>query len=147
MTHTLAPTSTSAEETRLITPTEWDSLRPARKRASASTEAELTDLGSGNSAFAFDLYRTLAAKDRNLFYSPYSISMAIAMTYAGARGQTERQMADTLRILLPQDALHSTFNTLDREPTKALPCSLSLTIGNGEASPIWWFSTLYFPAA
>ena len=113
---TLAPASNSTEEARLITLTESDNLRPVRERApGAATESELTDLVSGNSAFAFDLYRTLAAKDGNLFYSPYSISLAIAMTYAGARGETERQMADTLRILLPQDALHSTFNALDRE--------------------------------
>ena len=110
------PASTSTEEAKLITPIEWDNLRPVEERASgAATEAELADLVSGNSAFAFDLYRTLAATDGNLFYSPYSISLAIAMTYAGARGETERQMADTLRILLPQDTLHSTFNALDLE--------------------------------
>ena len=113
---TPASTSTSTEEPRLITPTEWENLRPVRERASgAATEAELADLVSGNSAFAFDLFRTLAAKDGNVFYSPYSISLAIAMTYAGARGETERQMADTLRILLPQDTLHSAFNALDLE--------------------------------
>ena len=116
VTHPPTPASTSTEEARLITPTEWNNLRPFRERASElATEAELTDLVSGNSAFAFDLYRTLAARDGNLFYSPYSISLAIAMTYAGARGETERQMADTLRILLPQDTLHSTFNALDLE--------------------------------
>ena len=116
VTHTPTPASTSTEEARLITPTEWDNLRPARERASAAaTETELADLVSGNSAFAFDLYRTLAARDGNLFYSPYSLSLTIAMTYAGARGETERQMADTLRILLPQDALHSAFNALDIE--------------------------------
>ena len=116
VTHTLATASTSTKEARLITPTEWDNLRPVNERASeAATKTELGDLVSGNSAFAFDLYRTLAARDGNLFYSPYSISLAIGMTYAGARGETERQMADTLRILLPQDTLHSTFNALDRE--------------------------------
>ena len=78
-------------------------------------EAELTTLVSGNSAFAFDLYQALRDEDGNLFYSPYSISLALAMTYAGARGETEKQMADTLHFTLPQDRLHLAFNSLDLE--------------------------------
>ena len=78
-------------------------------------KAELTTLASGNSAFAFDLYQALKDKDGNLFYSPYSISLALAMIYAGARGETEKQMADTLHFTLPQDRLHLAFNSLDLE--------------------------------
>ena len=37
------------------------------------------------------------------------------MTYAGARGATETQMADTLHFTLPQDQLHPTFNALDQD--------------------------------
>ena len=72
-------------------------------------------LVSGNSAFAFDLYQILGEEDGNLFYSPYSISMALAMTYAGASGETEQQMADTLHFVLPPDSLHPAFNSLDIE--------------------------------
>jgi len=73
-------------------------------------------LVEGNSAFAFDLYQALREKDGNLFYSPYSISLALAMTYAGARSETEQQMADTLNFLLSQeDSLHPAFNKLDIE--------------------------------
>ena len=68
---------------------------------------------SGNSAFAFDLYEALRADGNNLFYSPYSISLALAMTYAGARGDTETQMAGTLHFNLPQHSLHPAFNALD----------------------------------
>ena len=78
---------------------------------------ELAELADGNSTFAFDLYRALAEEDGNLFYSPYSISLALAMTYAGARGETKGQMADTLHFTLPQDKLHSAFNALDTELT------------------------------
>jgi len=78
---------------------------------------DLTDLVDGNSAFAFDLYQVLSEEDGNLFYSPYSISAALAMTYAGARGETEQQMADTLHFTLSQDSLHPAFNALDLELT------------------------------
>ena len=93
-----------------------DELRSTKERAApAATAAELAELVDGNSAFAFDLYRTLAEEDGNLFYSPYSISLALAMTYAGARGETERQMADTFHYLMPQERLHPAFNALDIE--------------------------------
>jgi serpin B len=72
-------------------------------------------LVEGNSAFAFKLYQELKGKEGNLFYSPYSISLALAMTYAGARGETAQQMADTLQFMLEQDRLHSAFNWLDAE--------------------------------
>ncbi len=77
---------------------------------------DLTELVNGNNSFAFDLYRALREKeDGNLFYSPFSISLALAMTWAGARGETERQMAETLHFTLPQDRLHPAFNALDLE--------------------------------
>jgi serpin B len=72
-------------------------------------------LVEGNSAFAFELYQALKEEGGNLFYSPYSISLALAMTYAGARGETAEQMADTLHFLLDQDKLHPAFNWLDAE--------------------------------
>lgn len=62
-----------------------------------------------NSAFAMDLYQKLRASDGNIFFSPYSISTALAMTYGGARGNTEKEMAKTLRFSLDQENLHSAF--------------------------------------
>jgi serpin B len=78
-------------------------------------KADLLTLTDGNSAFAFGLYQALKDTDSNLFYSPYSISLALAMAYAGARGETEQQMADTLHFALPQNQLHPAFNSLDIE--------------------------------
>ena len=77
--------------------------------------SDLTELVEGNTVFAFDLYQALSEEYGNLFYSPYSISLALAMTYAGARGETEQQMADTLHFTLPQRRLHPAFNGLDLE--------------------------------
>ena len=92
-------------------------LHSARERVTnvSVSDSDLADLVSGNSAFAFDLYHALAEEEGNLFYSPYSISAALAMTYAGARGETEQQMADTMSYRLPQDRLHPAFNSLDLE--------------------------------
>jgi serpin B len=91
------------------------SERPRIKNPSLSG-AELASLVSGNTDFALALYRALRGSESgNLFYSPYSISQALAMTYAGARGETEQQMAATLRFLLSQQALHGAFNGLDQE--------------------------------
>jgi serpin B len=70
------------------------------------TAADMTKLAEGNNHFATDLYGKLKVKDGNLFYSPYSISTALAMTYLGARGGTERQMADTMHFELGQAGLH-----------------------------------------
>ncbi len=77
--------------------------------------AAQAELVGGNTAFALDLYQQLRATGENLFYSPHSISIALAMTYAGARADTERQMADTLQFNLPQETLHPAFNALDLE--------------------------------
>jgi serpin B len=77
-----------------------------------SDEALLVE---GDTAFAFDLYQALRGQEGNLFYSPYSISLALAMTYAGARNETAQQMADTLHFLLEQDKLHPSFNWLAAE--------------------------------
>jgi len=81
------------------------------------SDADLDALIEGNSTFAFELYRLLAEREgnENLFYSPYSISLALAMTYAGARGETEAEMADALHIILSQEKLHPAFNALDQE--------------------------------
>ena len=72
-------------------------------------------LVAGNNAFAFDLYQALRGEGGNMFFSPYSISEALAMTYAGAKGQTEADMADALHFTLFQDKLHPAFNWLDLE--------------------------------
>lgn len=82
---------------------------------SDASQSDLEVLVDGNSAFALDLYQQLAKEDGNLFFSPYSISAAFAMTYAGARGETERQMAEVLHFDLPQDKLHAAFNLLEAD--------------------------------
>ena len=83
-----------------------------REEAPDVPEAELAALIESNNAFAFDLYRAIPDSEGNLFFSPHSISTSLAMAYSGARGDTERQMAESLHFNLPQDRLHPAFNSL-----------------------------------
>ncbi|MFL7790753.1 MAG: serpin family protein [Anaerolineae bacterium] len=110
---TIVPTETSLGGDQAPGFTQSSKARVMALDVPASDQAELV---GGNSAFAFDLYRLLKEEEKgNLFYSPHSISLALAMTYAGARGETEQQMADALHYILPQDHLHPAFNWLDLE--------------------------------
>ena len=70
-------------------------------------------LVNGNDEFAFNLYQALKGEPGNLFFSPYSITQALAMTYAGASGETQQQMAATLHFTLPDNRLNATLNALD----------------------------------
>jgi serpin B len=75
-------------------------------------EGDVTVLVDGNTAFALDLYARLAKEGGNVLFSPYSVSAALGMTYAGARGNTEAQMSRALHFTLPQEKLHPGFGAL-----------------------------------
>lgn len=86
-------------------------------------DATMRQVSSDNNAFAFDLYQRLAIQEEgNFIFSPYSIDTAFAMVYAGARGNTEAEMAQTFHYSLPQDELHVALNRLEQD----------LTAGSGE---------------
>ena len=72
----------------------------------------MSKLVEGNNQFALDLYGKLRNQPGNLFFSPSSISTALAMTYAGARGETAEQMARVLHFPPPQDQLPEAFRWL-----------------------------------
>jgi serpin B len=99
----------------------------------------LASLVDGNNAFAMDLYHSLISKSGNLVLSPYSISLALAMTEAGARGQTANQMAESLHFLQPDDQLHAAFNQLDQdlEKNSNLPGSTDQAFRLNIANGIW----------
>ncbi|MBD3306097.1 serpin family protein [candidate division KSB3 bacterium] len=80
--------------------------------AIASQEDMMAQLVKGNTQFALDLYGVLRQETGNLFFSPYSISTALAMTYAGARSETAQQMAETLHFAEDQKAVHPAFAAL-----------------------------------
>ncbi len=90
-------------------------VKSDKSRESSPDTSDLAEFVAGNTAFALDLYGALSGEGENLFLSPHSISLALAMTYAGARGETEQQMADALHFTLPQERLHPAANALDLE--------------------------------
>ncbi len=77
----------------------------------AATDVVVT----ANTRFAFDLYARLKTGDGNLFFSPYSISTCLAMTWAGARDNTGSQMAGVLHFGTDQTGLHSQFADLQKQ--------------------------------
>ena len=91
----------------------------------AADGSDIKTLAGGNTDFAFAFYGKLkddpnvtvpkGEPNGNLFFSPYSISTALAMTYAGARGNTEKQMAAALHFTLPQQRLHPAFGALQKQ--------------------------------
>jgi len=102
-----SPTASTVQDESFAIGSEQREMNPA------VSEEELSQLVSGNTQFAFELYRWLIQSNDNLIISPYSISTALAMTYAGASGQTKTDMANVLHFTLPDDKLHAAFNKID----------------------------------
>src|SRR5215813_200172 len=65
----------------------------------------------GNTTFAIDLYQRERSSPENLFFSPFSISSALAMTYAGAAGETKKEMARVLHF--DSAEVHAGFRQLN----------------------------------
>jgi len=67
--------------------------QPPQTDDTGSTQQGILEVVNANNKFAFDLYSEMnKSEDGNIFYSPYSISAALAMTYEGAKGQTADEM-------------------------------------------------------
>lgn len=102
-----------SEDSEPNDPDPVDDRAPATALAALENE-QLEELVGETNGFAVDLYRRLLADraDENLFASPISASVALGMTYAGARGETRGQMRSTLRYTV--DDLHETMGELQR---------------------------------
>jgi len=86
-----------------------------------------------NNQFAFDCYAKLTP-NTNIFFSPYSISTAVAMTYVGARSNTKTQISNTLHFPKNQEQLDTAFHLLINQINQA---SKHKNISIHTANSIW----------
>src|SRR5258708_25073997 len=102
-------------------------MRKQKPMAAVSNEptGDMAEVGESCNRFAFDLYSKLANAPGNLFFSPSSISMALAMTLAGANEDTAEEMAEVLHSTLPENRFHEGFWEL-RNATKTGGVELKL---------------------
>ena len=80
------------------------------------------DVVNSSNQFALDLYSNLREEDGNVFFSPYSISTALAMTYEGARGETAEEIQSVFYFPIDDEtrrtsfeAIHNNFNKEDAD--------------------------------
>jgi len=112
----------------MLVPCLASSAQPCQSNE-VSADMEIASSVPGSNEFALDLYRQLSQKPGNLFFSPFSLTTALAMTYAGARSDTEREMAATLHFPADQQVVHKGLAALqeilvrDQEKTA---CRLAL---------------------
>jgi len=95
----------------------------------------------GNTVFALGMYQELSSKEGNLFFSPYSISSALGMTYAGARNNTEKEIKQVLHFPGEPGALCRSFGELQEglnSVQKAGEIKLSI------ANAIWYEKSYTF---
>ncbi len=99
------------------------------KKLTGYDPSKARPIAEGINRFAFDLYKKLALEDRvkNVLFSPFSISDALAMTYGGARSLTAKQMARVLHFSLPQREIPPAFSSLIKS-IEACPQKKSYTI-------------------
>lgn len=84
----------------------------AENNAANEVSSAIVKVTADNTAFAADLYQQLRKQEGNLFFSPYSISTALAMTYGGARGKTADEMAQTLHFEAENENFHEDYGKL-----------------------------------
>ena len=98
--------------------------QPPQTDDTGSTQSGIQQVVNANNQFAFDLYSKYKDdpkyKDANIFFSPYSISTALSMTYEGAKGQTANEMKSVFHfpesdILRPNSAaIYNNINKKDK---------------------------------
>jgi len=107
----------------------------------AALAPEAARLVEQNNAFAFDLYQALRGREGSLFFSPLSVSAALAMTYLGAAGRTAEQMADTFHWDAGgkdlAQAFHDLIAVLDRDEAAADPDSADEALTLDIANAMW----------
>lgn len=97
---------------------------------------------SGNSQFALDIYQELVDENENQMLSPYSISTALAMVYAGADGNTASELQHVMGYGANNNSFHQTYNQLTTsiEQNVSSPTNSELNVVN----KIWRSTNISF---
>jgi serpin B len=86
---------------------------------SQATPKSVAVLVNGSNQFAFDFYQQIKDEENNIFFSPYSIMVALGMTYEGARGKTAEEMQAVLHLpeddIVRRSAFAWLYNNMNKE--------------------------------
>ena len=63
-------------------------------------------------AFSGSIWQAMGSDEKNAFASPWSMVMALGMTYGGAKKETAKEMAKVLKLRLPQRKLHAAHGAM-----------------------------------
>jgi serpin B len=106
----------------IFLPYPYPPIKPPQANDEGSTAQGVREVVRANNGFAFKLYSELIkTEEGNIFYSPYSIFSALAMTYEGARGETAEEMKDVFNfpeidVLRPNfAAIYNSINEMSKE--------------------------------
>jgi serpin B len=116
---------------------------PGKEQMVTTEKSDSKIIVEGNNKFAMALFAELRENQGNLFFSPYSISTALALAYSGANGKTEFQMANALyfpttlsntidsKPYLKKEQFHSAFGSIVKDlNARGRKGSYELTIAN-----------------
>ncbi len=79
---------------------------------SAKIADNLQLLAKTNNQFGIELYQQLKSKEKNLFFSPFSIYTIFAIAYAGSDKQTKKEIAKVLHFPSKEKYLHISFSKI-----------------------------------
>ena len=96
----------------------------------ASAQPEMNQTVKGNNRFAFDLFEKIQQEGENVFFSPYSISSALAMTYTGAEGTTQQEMQKIFGFANDRQSQAEAFHMLNKHLDTLNDKTIELNVAN-----------------
>jgi serpin B len=96
----------------------------------ASAQQEMSQTVKGNNRFAFDLFEKIQQEGENVFFSPYSISSALAMTYTGAEGTTQQEMQKIFGFAKDKQSQAEAFHMLNKHLDTLNDKTIELNVAN-----------------
>lgn len=84
----------------------------------------------GNNEFALEIFKMVNEKDKNIFLSPFSISTALGMVYAGARNETAKEMAGVLHFNDDIEKSNNLFKSIIDNTNKKNTKDLTINVAN-----------------